>query len=273
MKYEGRLPADGVNVTPTHPLEELGVLLGGLLGVVVALVLVATLAVDHLVPLLPADVEARLFARFGAAADRADDPRAADVQALLERLADHWTERPYAFRVGVLDEPEPNALAFPGGLVLVTSGLLETCESENELAFVLGHELGHFAGRDHLRGIGRGLALLLVLGALGATDVGSAGSIAALAGEIAGRGHDRAQEAAADAFGIGLVQAEYGHLAGSTGFFEKLPAPQGAAWRGLAHYLSTHPLGDERIAALRELAGERGWTFRGELTPLATASR
>jgi predicted Zn-dependent protease len=272
VKFDARLPADGVNVTPTHPLEELGVLLGGLLGVVVALVLAATLAIDHLVPMLPADLEARLFGHLGSA-DQADDPRSQAVQALLERLAAHWPERPYAFRVEVLDETEPNALAFPGGLVLVTSGLLEACDSENELAFVLGHELGHFAGRDHLRGIGRGLAFVLVLGALGAADAGSASGLAALAGDIAGRGHDRAQEVRADAFGIGLVQAEYGHLAGSTGFFEKLPEPENAVARSVAHYLSTHPMGDERIATLRELADERGWTFQGDLTPFSTASR
>lgn len=272
MKFDARLPADGVNVTPTHPLEELGVLLGGLLGIVVALLLAATLAIDHLVPMLPADVEARLFGHFGSA-DQADDPRARAVQALLERLAGHWPERPYAFRVEVLDESEPNALAFPGGLVLVTSGLLEACDSENELAFVLGHELGHFASRDHLRGIGRGLAFVLLLGALGAADAGSASGLAALAGDIAGRGHDRAQEVRADAFGIGLVQAEYGHLAGSTGFFEKLPEPENAVVRSVAHYLSTHPMGGERIATLRELAHERGWTFQGDLTPFSTASR
>jgi predicted Zn-dependent protease len=254
VKFDARLPADGVNVTPTHPLEELGVLLGGLLGVVVALVLAATLAIDHLVPMLPADVEARLFGHLGSA-DQADDPRSQAVQALLERLAAHWPERPYAFRVEVLDETEPNALAFPGGLVLVTSGLLEACDSENELAFVLGHELGQ------------------VLGALGAADAGSASGLAALAGDIAGRGHDRAQEVRADAFGIGLVQAEYGHLAGSTGFFEKLPEPENAVARSVAHYLSTHPMGDERIATLRELADERGWTFQGDLTPFSTASR
>jgi len=273
VKFDARLPADGVNVTPTHPLEELGVLLAGLLGVVVVLVLAATLAVDQLVQRLPADVESRLFAHLGSASDPADDPRSLAVGKLLGRLARHWPERPYAFRVEVLDEPEPNALALPGGLVLVTSGLLESCESENELAFVLGHELGHYAGRDHLRGLGRGVALLLVLGALGAVDAGSAGGLATLAGDIAGRSHDRAQEVRADAFGIGLVQAEYGHLAGSTGFFEKLPTPASAVERSVAHYLSTHPLGDERIATLRRLAHERGWTFDGDLTPFSTASR
>jgi predicted Zn-dependent protease len=138
---------------------------------------------------------------------------------------------------------------------------------------VLGHELGHYAGRDHLRGLGRGVALLLVLGALGAVDAGSAGSLAALAGDLAGRSHDRAQEARADAFGIGLVQAEYGHLAGSTGFFEKLPTPASAVERSVAHYLSTHPLGDERIATLRRLAHGRGWSFEGGLTPFPAASR
>ena len=45
-----------------------------------------------------------------------------------------------------------NAVALPGGNIVVFAGLLKEIKSENELAMILGHELGHFAHRDHLRG-------------------------------------------------------------------------------------------------------------------------
>ena len=108
-----------------------------------------------------------------------------------------------------MDGEGPNALAFPGGLIVLTTGLLDGLGSENELALVLGHELGHYAGRDHLEGLGRGLALAFTLGIFGAGESGSAAGLAALAAQLAARGHDREQETLADAFGLALEQAEY----------------------------------------------------------------
>ena len=71
------------------------------------------------------------------------------LQTLLDRVALHWPESPYAFHAVVWEASQPNAFALPGGWVAVTTGLLEGAGSENELAFVLGHELGHFRG--HVR--------------------------------------------------------------------------------------------------------------------------
>ncbi len=53
----------------------------------------------------------------------------------------------------VLDSNEINAFAAPGGLVLVTRGLLKCCQTEDELAAVLAHEIGHVANQDGLRAI------------------------------------------------------------------------------------------------------------------------
>lgn len=54
---------------------------------------------------------------------------------------------PWSF--GVIDDPEINAFAAPGGYVLVTRGLYELLSNEAELAAVLGHEIGHCVQRDH----------------------------------------------------------------------------------------------------------------------------
>ena len=57
-------------------------------------------------------------------------------------------KKPFEYKVYVLDQQEPNALALPGGVVLVTRGLLNVMNSEAELVAVLAHELGHIE-RDH----------------------------------------------------------------------------------------------------------------------------
>jgi predicted Zn-dependent protease len=61
---------------------------------------------------------------------------------------------PYrGYHFGVLASREPNAFACPGGIILVTLGLLRLCNNEDELAAVLAHEVGHVAHRDGIRSI------------------------------------------------------------------------------------------------------------------------
>src|SRR5688572_12316741 len=269
MEYDPKLPADGINTTDENPLREFALLIAGLVGVAIALIALAALAVDRLVPLVPPSLEARWFGGIAEAIAEEEDPRSAPVQALVDRLVAHWDDAPYPFHVGVLDdEPDPNALALPGGAILVTSGLLDQVGSENELAQVLGHELGHFRDRDHLRGLGRGLAAQLVLGAIGGSGEIVSG-LSAFAGALAQRGFDRRQEQQADAFGLALVQAEYGHVAGAGDFFARLASAPSApgAGRRIAGYLETHPLHEDRVAALAAGAAARGYPTEGPLTP------
>ncbi|HOU20783.1 MAG: M48 family metallopeptidase [Kiritimatiellae bacterium] len=74
----------------------------------------------------------------------------------------------------VLDSDEINAFAAPGGLVLVTRGLLQCCQSEDELAAVLAHEIGHVEKLHGLRAIktGRLNSALTILAVEGAKTFG-----------------------------------------------------------------------------------------------------
>jgi Zn-dependent protease with chaperone function len=271
VKFDPSIPEDGINVSRTHPLREALVLVAGVVAVAIAIAFSAAVAVDLLAPQIPVGLEARLFSGWfdrGAEADEAVDPREQVLAKLLGRMVGHWPENPYAFEIAIWDTPEPNAVALPGGVIAVTRGLLENVESENELAFVLGHELGHFRNRDHLRGLGRGIAFSLLLVAVGVGGGGSAVELASLAGRFAQRGFERDQEIEADRFGLALLAAEYGHVSGAEAFFEHLPEPGGPLDGELSSYFSTHPLHADRIQALRRTAHEMGWELRGERQPL-----
>ena len=62
------------------------------------------------------------------------------------------TERPdLPWQFGVLDSPNVNAFAVPGGTIFITRGLLERMRSEAELAGVLGHEIVHVLRKHHLK--------------------------------------------------------------------------------------------------------------------------
>lgn len=254
------------NVSSEHPLAEAGTLLLGLVLAGLGLLAAAWLAVEAAVRWLPVSAEQRVFAVEG---DEAPDAPALDE--LMRRLAAHWPENEYALAVGVIEEDEPNAFALPGGQLLVTRGLLAEAGSENELAFVLGHELGHLAGRDPLRALGRGLLVSLAFAALGGAE---GAGVAATAAELGELRFSREQERAADRFALALVAAEYGHVGGAGDFLRRQAdaADEGVAARA-ASWLLTHPLSADRADDLAELAAERGWATEGALTPVPAELR
>jgi len=271
VKFDPSLPKDGFNVSRAHPLREALLLVGGVVAIGAAVAVAVAVAADLAVPHIPVELEVRLFSGWFDRAgedDGAVAPRERALAQLLNRMARHWPDNPYLFEIAIWDEPELNAVALPGGVIAVTNGLLESVESENELAFVLGHELGHFHNRDHLRGLGRGIAFSLLLVAVGVGGGGSAVQLASLAGQFAQRDFSRDQEIEADRFGLALLAAEYGHVSGAEAFFEHLPEREGPLEGGLASYFSTHPVNADRVLALRAAAGEMGWELRGERQPL-----
>ena len=77
-----------------------------------------------------------------------DDPKLqAYVTALGNRLAAQSHRAELEWHFTVLDSPEVNAFALPGGYVYVTRGILAYMESEADLAGVMGHEIGHVTAR------------------------------------------------------------------------------------------------------------------------------
>lgn len=71
-----------------------------------------------------------------------DDEVASRIDRIGKALAAHSTRQiPYTFKV--LNTQDVNALACPGGFIYVYKGLVDTMTSDDELAAVLGHEIGH----------------------------------------------------------------------------------------------------------------------------------
>ncbi len=174
-----------------------------------------------------------------------DDARLTDI---LDRLlaAGELRELPYQLRV--VDMSAPNAFAFPGGLIGVTRGLLDDVESEQGLAMVLGHELGHHHQRHVLKRLGRVLLIVAPVMALSQ----QAGSVIADVLELGERRYSREQEREADAIGLQLVYDAYGNTDGALEFFELvLDEGGGGRWSGLS---ASHPPTAERIEALRQQA-------------------
>jgi len=117
----------------------------------------------------------------------------------------------------VLDSPEINAFAAPGGLIFVSRGMLRCCRSEDAVAAVLAHEIAHIQLRHGLQAIdkSRVTEALTTLGAEGAKSLGGQkladltkvfeGSISDVTSTLVNNGYSRSFEREADAAAVKIL--------------------------------------------------------------------
>ena len=258
MKYQASLPQHNDNVSHEHPLKDFLLILSGLVAIGALAFSLLGHAVDWAVDSLSPAAEARLNRM--AAMRLPDSPkqearRAARVQGLVDSLqrCAGLSVRP---ELRMHQSGVPNAAVFPGGTIIVFTGLLDRVESENGLSFVLAHELSHIANRDHLRAMGRGIVLFGISAILTGSDSGLSGLLAP-ATHLGTATYSRERETLADAKALQILNCRYGHAGGATELFEALKKEDADTSR-VSHYLASHPSMQSRIDALTRAIGERG---------------
>ena len=197
----------------------------------------------------------------------------ADANAYLNDLGQTvalMSDRPETFggyHFLLLDSDEVNAFAAPGGFILVCRGLLDLCETEDELAAVLAHEVAHVANKDGLRAIKKsrltGALTTLAVEAgrsLGSEDVKElteqfAGGIDDITRTLVNNGYARTQEFEADAAAVNILD-DTGYASHAlVSMLEEMDArwdPKGPG------FMRTHPSPDERLGQVRDAAGSDG---------------
>lgn len=162
----------------------------------------------------------------------------------------------------LLDSDQINAFAAPGGLILVTRGMVDLCESEDALAAVLAHEIGHVQAKHGLRAIksSRLTSALTVLAAEGARQFGSqdlkqlvtdyAGSIGDITSTLVTNGYSRSLEKEADEAAVVILErVGYDPRA----LMEMLQAMDGELEPGGLDFAKTHPDPQDRIREIQPL--------------------
>lgn len=180
------------------------------------------------------------------------------------------TRRRDRLTLWILNLPLVNAFATATQKVIVTRGLLEFVRSDDELAGVIGHEIGHLKA-GHPRKLAEKQTLLQVLGAIGGAAVGkgSGGPLAGAAlGQLGSLGYNRSAELQADRIGMDLMKTCGYHPVGLLGFLTRLAEEHGIALNDpLSVWLSTHPPSGQRLSRIRRVVGaEKGLAAPGGLT-------
>lgn len=259
MKYIPKEIKGNVNVSTSHPLIEFLWLAGGLVILVAITFFVLGFITDRAVVKLPVSTEVWL-GEHGLGRFTADpDPElTAHLQELLKVLPEDSVLHRYNFSVYLETSDQVNAIALPGGKIVVFSGLVDKLESENELLMVLGHELGHYAQRDHLRGLGRGLGVVLLTTLLFGLD-SSAGDMVANTFVNFQLEYSKEQESGADRFGLELLVGHYGHAGGSVDFFNRI---EGKNASKIQYLRASHPHPGDRVRQLQEIIEENNYSVR-----------
>lgn len=247
------------NVSSESPLMDAALLVAGFILVVLFAYWLLGWAIHFVVPWVPYSWETTLGEPFRGSA-LVNDDRESSVKAILARLEAALPESRPPCSLDIVRDSTVNVLAYPGRHILVYSGFLSEVESENEIAMILAHELGHYEKRHHLRSLGRALLPALVLGLV----VGPGSDASALLGtttDLASLHFSREQEAEADEVGLNLLVKSYGHAGGATDFFRR---HMGGEWDpGRMAFLTTHPADDDRIRRIEDSIRQRNLPVQG----------
>jgi len=180
------------------------------------------------------------------------------VQRVGQKLAAQSHRPGLAYQFTVLDSPEVNAFALPGGYIYITRGILAYINSEAELAAVLGHEIGHVTARHSVRQYTAAMATGMVGAIIGATTgVRGTQDLFSVLGNAFLSGYGRDHELESDRLGAEyLARAGYdpqaiiqviGILKNQEEFEKQRAAAEKRAPRIYHGVFASHPSADQRL--------------------------
>lgn len=264
MEYRPKKLEGNVNVSKIHPLKEIAILFFGVLSVFLLIYIILGLLIDYSVQLAPVKIEKALAEftnrKYIAYEDEKNTGKIVEIVNSLKANVDEGQNHYKNIEVRIGGSGLPNAFALPGGLIVVNKGLLDSVEYEDELYFVLAHEMGHFAARDNLKGIGRGVVFVGFSIALLGSD-SSVTDFILNSLENVELTFSREQEMNADLYALNLMNKTFGNTNGAICFMEHL-AKEKNTLPLLRNYFSTHPASWKRLEKIKAMINKRQYPVK-----------
>jgi len=179
------------------------------------------------------------------------------VQSIGESLAKTSHRSNLIYRFTVLDSPEVNAFALPGGYIFINRGLMVYLSDEEELAAVLGHEIGHVTARHSVRQISQAQLLNIVSYAVARKAGSAAGDLTNIASGALVAGYGRDMELQADSLGAEYMVKQGYSASGMINtisvlkeheiYSNEVSKRRGATQQTYHGLFSSHPSNDNRL--------------------------
>ena len=271
MKFIEKKLEHELNVSKTHPLKEFFIYFSGVLFISLISFFLLGNFVDIFVDNLPKkhlrtmnNLLIQGTQKIPMAKQSTEEQR---IQKILDKLVASSHMNNQKFTLKIQKGESMNAFAYPANIIVLLRPTIDAAKTENELAMVLGHELGHYSNYDHLKGMGRNIIFL----GMSLLFFGQNNSITEFfksTMDTVSLKFNRHQEQKADSFGLDLLNKTYGHVEEAETFFTKmnLESPSGQSW--MSKYMETHPDIEVRIKRLRNMSLNRGYKLKGEVINL-----
>ncbi len=191
-----------------------------------------------------------------------DDPEVTDyITGVGNRLSAHSGDARQRFNFFLMNDPQINAFALPGGHIGIHTGLIAAAQSESEMAGVMGHEIAHVTQRHIARMVSNEqLSQWVSIASLAIAILASrANSQLAQAAAVTGPAltmqrqlnYSRDFEREADRLGLQMLEKAGFDPNGMAAFFERLQRATRLADVGAPAFLRTHPINYERISDMQ----------------------
>jgi len=186
-----------------------------------------------------------------------DDPLVVNrVEEIGKKVSAVSDRKDVDYHFYALDDKEVNAVSLPGGFVYIFKGLIDKVQSDDELACVIGHEVGHIVARHSIKKLQALMGYSLVRILLAQAGSGELGTGADVAFDQILLAYSREDELLAD-----QLSTRYAELAGfnpyaMVTFLERLREVDKYKIKPLS-YAKTHPYIPDRIRIVKQELGER----------------
>ncbi len=175
------------------------------------------------------------------------------VDRIGRRILSAAGPQPFDYRFFVIEDPQLNAFAVPGGSIYVYSGLIERAKSTDELAGVLGHEIVHIKGRHMARSSGPdAISVLSLLSMVALARTRQGGQAAGIVGQAISAtrqaAYSRQLEMEADTLGTRYMASAGFDPRGTLGFLKTMDQERALNPIDVPAYILTHPITQERLA-------------------------
>ncbi len=253
------IEGENINVSKSSDLKNFFILIISIIGIIVAMIFVFNVISDIFISTMSDDTQIKIEKSISIKQIDLKYPNVT-TQELKELknlnnikskiiAADTTLKNKSNFPITIVNNSEINACILPNGIIFITSGLLKQKYTEEELAFVLAHEIGHYANRDHLRIFSRQILSSLIF----ITISGNTNSFDKFLNGVTllnNLVYSRKQEAAADEYAGRILIKIYGTNNGGKTFIKKIKDNENTS--NFLHYFSSHPSWNNRLNILNK---------------------
>ncbi len=244
------IEGDNINVTEKNPLGELGKILVGLAVILISVYLLIFTVSGVILINLPEVKRTHIEELLTKNCKQTPMEISAEDRNRLEEIknkilnADPKFPKTPRIEINIVKNNDINAYSYPNGDIDITEKLFEELKSDEELAFILAHEMGHYKHKDHLmhlrRNIANGATIILFSIFNTNSHINTAASSSFKLTELS---FSRQDETNADKYAIDILNNLYGNARAGIKVMEILKEKN----KFNIEFLSTHPDLDRRI--------------------------